>query len=89
MRLTVAKQLVLTFSAVVLLMLLGTLIMRGYLGVVETSTEKVGSESIPLALTVADMRFHAVNVQQFFTDASATGEVKGIKEAEESAGYFR
>ena len=35
------------------------------------------------------MQFEAVNVQQFLTDVSATGEEDGFKDAEEAAKRFR
>ncbi|MDR3044509.1 MAG: bacteriohemerythrin [Desulfovibrio sp.] len=89
MRLTTAKQFTLAFSAVIALMLLSTLIMRAYLTQVREASDKTSSDSIPLALAAAEMRFQAVNVQQFLTDVSATGHLDGLKDTDDSADTFR
>ena len=49
----------------------------------------VRSESLPMADEAARMQFQTVNVQQFLTDVSATGEPGGFDDAEKSARDFR
>ncbi|HRF57617.1 MAG TPA: methyl-accepting chemotaxis protein [Campylobacterales bacterium] len=55
---------------------------------VKEKAERVGSESLPLALVANDMKFYASQVQQFYTDSGATRKENGIKEAEAAANKF-
>jgi methyl-accepting chemotaxis protein len=58
-----------------------------------TEVEAVEAKTMPLAMAAKDLRFHAVQVQQWLTDISATraapGFADGFDEAEQHAVAFR
>jgi methyl-accepting chemotaxis protein len=89
MHFTISARLGLGFGLVLAAMATGTLVLTVSLGGVKERAAKIHETSLPLADTAARMQFMAVNVQQFLTDVSATGEEDGFSEAETSAKAFR
>jgi len=89
MKLTVAARMGLGFGLVLAAMIAGALIMTLSIGTVKERAVLIRSESLPLADEAARMQFETVNVQQFLTDVSATGEEDGFAEAAKSAAIFR
>ena len=89
MKLTVAARMGFGFGLVLAAMIAGALIMTLSIGTVKERAMLIRSESLPLADEAARMQFETVNVQQFLTDVSATGEEGGFAEAEKSAAIFR
>ena len=89
MQLSVAARMGLGFGAVLAAMTAGALIMTVSIGSVKERADQIRSESLPFADEAAHMQFDAVNVQQFLTDVSATGNEDGFKEADTAAREFR
>jgi methyl-accepting chemotaxis protein len=89
MKLTVAGRMGRGFGLVLAAMTAGALIMTFSIGTVKERAMLIRSESLPLADEAARMQFETVNVQQFLTDVSATGEEDGFAEAAKSATIFR
>ena len=89
MKLSVSMRMGLGFGLVLAAMTTGALVMTFSMSAVKERASVVRSESMPLADEAARMQFMAVNVQQFLTDVSATGEADGFREAETAAGIFR
>ncbi|MCC7061646.1 MAG: methyl-accepting chemotaxis protein [Planctomycetes bacterium] len=62
-------------------------------GEIVTEVEAIETKTMPLAMAAKDLRFHAVQVQQWLTDISATraapGFADGFDEAEQHAREFR
>ena len=54
----------------------------------EQGARRVADRSLPFAILANDMAFHAIQVQQFLTDVSATHDRKGFQDAEEAATAF-
>ncbi|BAE50342.1 methyl-accepting chemotaxis protein [Paramagnetospirillum magneticum] len=55
---------------------------------IETKADGTANLGIPLLLALKDLRYDVVQVQQFLTDVSATGNREGFGEAEEYAQRF-
>ncbi|MBI3445205.1 MAG: methyl-accepting chemotaxis protein [Magnetospirillum sp.] len=55
---------------------------------IEGKADLTSNQGIPLLLALKDMRYDIVQVQQFLTDVSATGNGEGFGEAEEFARHF-
>ncbi|MEL7641488.1 MAG: methyl-accepting chemotaxis protein [Solidesulfovibrio sp.] len=89
MQFTLSTRLTLGFGLVLAAMATGTLVLTASLGNVRERAARVHETSLPLADAAARMQFSAVNVQQFLTDVSATGEEDGFGEAAEAAKDFR
>ncbi|MEA4855499.1 methyl-accepting chemotaxis protein [Solidesulfovibrio sp.] len=89
MQFTLSTRLTLGFGLVLAAMATGTLVLTASLGNVRERAARVPETSLPLADAAARMQFSAVNVQQFLTDVSATGEEDGFGEAAEAAKDFR
>ncbi len=89
MQLSIKARMGLGFGLVLAAMTIGALVMTFSLKAVKERAAVVRSESLPLADEAARMQFEAVNVQQYLTDVSATGEEDGFAAAETSAGTFR
>uniref|UniRef100_I2Q087 Methyl-accepting chemotaxis protein n=1 Tax=Desulfovibrio sp. U5L TaxID=596152 RepID=I2Q087_9BACT len=88
MRFTLSARMGLGFGLVLAAMTTGALVMTFSMRAVKERASVVRSESLPLADEAARMQFSAVNVQQFLTDVSATGEEDGFGEAEAAAKDF-
>jgi|GEM_PF-3514956 len=89
MKLSIAAKMGLGFGLVLLAMALGALVMTVSMNAVKKRAQIVRAERLPLADGAARMQFMAVNVQQWLTDVSATGEEDGFAEAETAAAAFR
>ncbi len=89
MKLTLSARLGLGFGLVLAAMATGTLVLSTSLGGVRRQATRIHDETLPLADVAARMQFESVNVQQFLTDVSATGEDDGFAEAEKAAQNFR
>jgi methyl-accepting chemotaxis protein len=89
MQFKIATRLGLGFGLVLAAMTAGALTMSVSIGSVKERAAQIRSESLPFADEAARMQFEAVNVQQFLTDVSATGENDGFADAETSAKTFR
>ena len=89
MKFTVSTRLWLGFGLVLAAMATGTLVMTMSLRSVRERATIIQDSSLPLADEAANMQFLAVDVQQFLTDVSATGNTDGFAEATESAEKFR
>ncbi|WP_428559855.1 MAG: methyl-accepting chemotaxis protein [Solidesulfovibrio sp. DCME] len=89
MQLTISSRLALGFGLVLAAMATGTLVLTASLGNVRERAARIHDTSLPLADEAARMQFAAVNVQQFLTDVSATGEEDGFGEAAAAAKEFR
>jgi len=89
MKVSIATRLGLGFGLVLAAMTAGALLMTFSINTVKGQASRIRSESLPFADVAARMQFEAVNVQQFLTDVSATGEEDGFAEAEGAARRFR
>ncbi|MFU2210032.1 methyl-accepting chemotaxis protein [Solidesulfovibrio sp. C21] len=89
MKFTIAARLGLGFGLVLAAMTTGTLVMTLSMNSVKERAANIHAESLPLADEAARMQLMAVDVQQFLTDVSATGEDDGFAGAKESAATFR
>ena len=89
MKLSISARLGLGFGLVLAAMTVGAFVMTFSLADVKDRAETMRSQALPLADVAAGMQFEAVNVQQWLTDVSATGEDDGFAEAEKAAGAFR
>ncbi len=89
MKFSISARLGLGFGLVLAAMTVGAFVMTFSLANVKDRAEIMRSQALPLADTAASMQFEAVNVQQWLTDVSATGENDGFAEAEKAAGSFR
>jgi methyl-accepting chemotaxis protein len=89
MKLTISARLGLGFGLVLAAMATGTLLLSSSLSAVRQQAARIHDETLPLADVAAHMQFASVDVQQFLTDVSATGEEDGFGEAEEAAKGFR
>ncbi|WP_300161341.1 methyl-accepting chemotaxis protein [Solidesulfovibrio sp.] len=89
MKLTISARLGLGFGLVLAAMATGTLLLSASLDEVRRQATRIHDETLPMADVAARMQFESVNVQQFLTDVSATGEEDGFGEAEKAARTFR
>ncbi|MFP5239274.1 MAG: methyl-accepting chemotaxis protein, partial [Acidobacteriota bacterium] len=89
MQFSVRSKMMFGFGLVLAAMAAGALIMALSLGSVRERAAQVRSESLPFAARAATMKLMAVEVQQYLTDVSATGENDGLADAEKSALKFR
>ncbi len=89
MKLTISARLGLGFGLVLAAMATGTLLLSSSLSAVRQQAARIHDETLPLADVAARMQFASVDVQQFLTDVSATGEEDGFGEAEEAAKGFQ
>ncbi|MGE4280773.1 MAG: methyl-accepting chemotaxis protein [Magnetospirillum sp.] len=55
---------------------------------IQSRADRVANQTLPLSLALKDIRADIIQVQQFLTDASVTGDSKGVAEAEEWAKSF-
>ena len=55
----------------------------------EQNSRQLADERLPHALTAEHMAYQVVQVQQFLTDVAATGDPKGMADAEKAAEEFR
>ncbi|MEA5089359.1 methyl-accepting chemotaxis protein [Solidesulfovibrio sp.] len=88
MKLTISARLGLGFGLVLAAMATSTLLLSTSLSAVRQQAAHIHDETLPLADVAARMQFASVDVQQFLTDVSATGEEDGFGEAEEAAKGF-
>ncbi|HCR11814.1 MAG TPA: methyl-accepting chemotaxis protein [Solidesulfovibrio sp.] len=88
MKLTISARLGLGFGLVLAAMATSTLLLSSSLSAVRQQAAHIHDETLPLADVAARMQFASVDVQQFLTDVSATGEEDGFGEAEEAAKGF-
>jgi methyl-accepting chemotaxis protein len=88
MKSTIAVRLGFGFGLVLAAMTTGTLVMTLSMNAVRQRAADIHSESLPLADAAAKMQWAAVNVQQFLTDVSATGNTGGFAEADAWAETF-
>jgi methyl-accepting chemotaxis protein len=89
MKLSISMRLGLGFGLVLAAMTSGALVMTFSLAGVKERAQHMREQNLPLADEAARMQFMAVNVQQWLTDVSATGEDDGFAEAEKAAATFR
>ncbi len=89
MKLSIAAKMGFGFGLVLLGMAVGALVMTFSINGVKKRALLVRSQNLPLADRAARMQFNAVNVQQWLTDVSATGEDDGFAEAEKASAEFR
>ena len=89
MKLTISARLGLGFGLVLAAMATGTLLLSSSLSAVRGQATRIHDETLPMADVAARMQFASVDVQQFLTDVSATGQEDGFGEAEEAAKGFR
>ncbi|WP_243312542.1 methyl-accepting chemotaxis protein [Fundidesulfovibrio agrisoli] len=89
MQFSVRSKMMFGFGLVLAAMAVGAAIMALSLGTVRERAALVRSESLPFAGRAATMKLMAVEVQQYLTDVSATGEEDGLADAEKSAAAFR
>ena len=89
MQLTVARKLTLAFGSILLLMCASTLVLFLNIQTARNGAAIVHRESLPFARSAAAMRLAAANVQQAFTNVSATHSTKAYAEAEDQAKIFR
>ena len=89
MKLSITARLGLGFGLVLAAMTTGALVMTFSMVGVKDRAQLMRTQSLPLADEAARMQFMAVNVQQWLTDVSATGEDDGFAEAEKAAASFR
>lgn len=81
------KLQVLTASTVAVLSILSVVVFI-LLSAIKAKTEHVKSESMPYMLSAYEMKFQVCQVQQFYTDASATKDLGSLKEADEAGEKF-
>ncbi|MCA1907171.1 MAG: methyl-accepting chemotaxis protein [Magnetospirillum sp.] len=55
---------------------------------IQSRADRVANQTLPLALALKDVRTDIIQVQQLLTDASVTGDAKGVAEAELWADRF-
>ncbi|MFZ5425420.1 MAG: methyl-accepting chemotaxis protein [Thermodesulfobacteriota bacterium] len=89
MQLTVGVKIGLGFALVLAAMAASSVAMTLSLGKTKERVELVRSESLPFAGRAANMKLMAVQVQQYLSDVSATGEEDGFAEAEKAARSYR
>jgi methyl-accepting chemotaxis protein len=89
MQLSISARLGLGFGLVLAAMTTGALVMTFSLAAVKDRAQAMRAQSLPLADEAARMQFMAVNVQQWLTDVSATGEDDGFAEAGKAAESFQ
>ena len=89
MKLSISARLGLGFGLVLAAMTTGALVMTFSTAGVKDRAQLMRAQSLPLADEAARMQFMAVNVQQWLTDVSATGEDDGFAEATKAAASFR
>ena len=89
MKFSISARLGLGFGLVLAAMTVGAFVMTFSLANVKDRAETMRSQALPLADVAAGMQFEAVNVQQWLTDVSASGEDDGFAEAEKAASSFR
>ena len=87
--LSIATRLAVGFGTVLFIFIAAIVVSFFYLRHIETSSKQVAEESVPYALTAANMAFNIVQVQQFLTDVSATHNTDGYKDADASANGFK
>ena len=89
MRMTIAKKLVLCFFAIFLCFLAGsTLVVLIQEDTLDKSS-RLSDVNIPLALTGADMKLQAIQIQQWLTDVSATHDPGGYADAKAAYDQFK
>jgi methyl-accepting chemotaxis protein len=76
------------FGAVLLVFMVAALLSIVAVNSVDRSSRQIAEESLPFALLADTMVFNMVQVQQYLTDASATHDREGFKEAEQAATGF-
>ncbi len=69
-----------TLATLVLLSVLIFTLWSGFRNALETSRDE-NTVALPALVSMLETRFNVVQVQQFLTDVSATGESDGFKEA--------
>ena len=84
----VAWKLCLGFSLVIGIMMVSTLIIHYKSNQTITESERFTDDFLPLALTAADMKLQAIQIQQWLTDVSATHNRDGYKEADDAVAAF-
>ena len=85
----IRSRLMVGFGIVLSLVVVSGVITTLFLMKSDSSVKVVREESIPLALAAKDTAFHAVQVQQFLNNVSATHDTGILKKAEDSAQAFR
>lgn len=91
--LKLGTRLTLTFSVVIVSLILGSVFSFSYLMEVRNSAKRTQDESAKLALLSKDLQINIIQVQQWLTDISATKGLSGLNDgfnkAEENAEAFR
>jgi methyl-accepting chemotaxis protein len=82
-------QMLLSFGAILSLMVVAIVINSLSLKTVINNSKHVNDESFPYAITADEIVLNTVQVQQWLTDVSATHNPDGYKDAEEAAIAFK
>ena len=88
-QLSIKARLIVAFSAIIVLVVLSSLIVAGYVHGLSADVHAINDRSLPLVQTVDDMNLARSDVQQFLTDVSATHEADGYKDAEDAYKRFQ
>jgi methyl-accepting chemotaxis protein len=85
---TIKKKLFLLTAATATILSLLSILVFILLSAIKDKTEHVKTESLPFMLAAYDMKFQTCQVQQFYTDVSATKDTEGFKEADAAGEKF-
>ncbi len=88
-KMTFANRLRLGFGTLLGVLLLVSVFAFGSFSGIGVDSRKIQNEYLPTALLADEMAFQTVQVQQFFTDAGATGKREPMAEADIAAEGFR
>ena len=89
MRMTIAKKLVLCFFAIFLCFLAGSAFVVSIQEDTLDKSSRLSDVNLPLALTGADMKLQAIQIQQWLTDVSATHDPGGYEDAKAAYDGFK
>ena len=87
--LKIKTRLLIGFGAIMLIFLFSGIITSYLLIKADNSAKIIRDKSLPYAMIAKDIAFQIVQVQQFFTDMSATHDTEVYTEAENAANNFR
>src|SRR3990170_4829435 len=87
--LKIKTRLLIGFGAIMLIFLFSGIITSYLLIKADNSAKIIRDKSLPYAMIAKDIGFQIVQVQQFFTDMSATHDTEVYTEAENAANNFR
>ena len=89
MRITMTMRLLIGFGVLIMFFLCGTLFALSVQQKVIEKSEVLAQVNLPLALTGADMKLQAIQVQQWLTDVSATHDPGGYEDAQVAYDNFK